>query len=425
MTVRAVRGFNDILPGTTEVWRRIEDEAAALFRAYGFSEIKVPVVERTELFARSIGEATDIVEKEMYTFRDRRGDSLTLRPEGTAPVVRAYIENKLYTAPVTRLFYGGPMFRYERPQKGRYRQFHQIGAEVLGDGSPWIDAETMEMAVRLFERLGVEGAELHVNTLGCAQCRPGYKAALKDFLDARSERLCADCRRRMETNPLRALDCKVPACVDATADAPALTDHVCRECAAHFDEVRRYLALLDASSTVNPRMVRGLDYYTRTTFEITAAGLGAQNAVAAGGRYDSLVRELGGPQTPCFGFALGMERLSLVLGERPAPPSPLYFIALGREAERAGTELVRGLRSAGLTVVTDYGEGSLRSRMKRAHRLGASRTLILGDDELCRGVVTVKEMATASQQAVPLAEAVSRLAGAMESRGAQAPKETV
>jgi histidyl-tRNA synthetase len=402
MSITAIRGFNDILPGDTEVWRHIEQTAWSIFRTYGFGEIRLPIVEKTELFMRSIGETTDIVEKEMYTFADRHGDAITLRPEGTAPAVRAYVEHKLYTSPVTRLYYTGPMFRYERPQKGRYRQFYQIGAEVLGDESPRADAEALSMLMKFFGTLKVQGAALQVNSLGDASCRPAYKEKLYNYLKERKGELCENCLRRIETNPLRALDCKAAGCIEATKAAPSLTDSLCAPCATHFDRVKYFLKLYGIEPVVNPRMVRGLDYYTRTTFEITAdTGLGSQNAVAAGGRYDRLVEELGGPATPCFGFAIGMERLALLLDRQQAANAPLtVFIALGDEAEKKGVELVRAWREAGIRVVEDFSAGGLKSRMKRADRLGAGYAVILGENELNEGVATVKDMKAATQETV-------------------------
>ncbi|MEK7773671.1 MAG: histidine--tRNA ligase, partial [Deltaproteobacteria bacterium] len=371
MNITAIRGFNDILPGESEVFRLIESEAWRVFSSYGYSEVRLPAVEKTELFSRSIGEATDIVEKEMYTFPDRHGDSLTLRPEGTASAVRAYIEHKLYTAPVAKLYYTGPMFRYERPQKGRYRQFYQIGAECLGDGSPRSDAEALSMLMTFFERLNLKGASLQINSLGCADCRPAYKERLKTFLGGRVERLCENCRRRVGMNPLRALDCKSHGCVDATNDAPSIIESLCRPCSSHFEDVLGHLRLSGIEARINPRMVRGLDYYTRTTFEIIAEGLGSQNAVAAGGRYDRLVAELGGPETPCFGFAIGMERLALIIKEG-VPVRPLVvFIALGAPAQEKGAALLKGWREKGLKLTEDFSSGQLKNRMKRADRLGA------------------------------------------------------
>ncbi|MBI5492984.1 MAG: histidine--tRNA ligase [Deltaproteobacteria bacterium] len=411
MEITAVRGFNDVLPGDTEVWRHIEDNAFRVFSSYGFSEIKVPIAEKTELFLRSIGATTDIVEKEMYTFTDRHGDSLTLRPEGTAPVVRAYIEHKLYTNPVSKLYYSGPMFRYERPQKGRYRQFYQIGAEILGDPSPRADAEALQMLMRLFEEINVRGAELNINSLGDAHCRPAYKERLKNYLSGVKDRLCDNCLRRIDANPLRALDCKSPGCIEATHDAPSIVESLCAPCAVHFDKVREHLGLSGIEATVNPRMVRGLDYYTRTTFEITSAGLGSQNAIAAGGRYDGLVEELGGPATPCFGFAIGIERVALIIKEGGVYRKPLaVFIALGAEAEKKGIELLKAWRDRGIRIVEDFSDGSLKSRMKRADRAGARYAVILGEDELKSGTVTVKDMKSAGQEKVAWDLAPDRIA---------------
>jgi histidyl-tRNA synthetase len=414
MSITAIRGFNDILPGQTGLWRHIEQTAWSIFRSYGFGEIRLPIVEKTELFLRSIGETTDIVEKEMYTFPDRHGDMMTLRPEGTAPAVRAFVEHKLYTAPVTKLYYTGPMFRYERPQKGRYRQFYQIGAEVLGDESPRADAEALSMLMKFFATLKVKGASLQINSLGDANCRPAYKEKLYNYLKGKAGELCENCLRRIETNPLRALDCKAAGCIEATKEAPSLVDSLCEGCAAHFDRVKYFLRLYGIDPLVNPRMVRGLDYYTRTTFEITAdTGLGSQNAVAAGGRYDRLVEELGGPATPCFGFAIGMERLALLLEGEGAPAAPLtVFIALGDEAEKKGVELVSAWRGAGIRVVEEFSSGGLKTRMKRADRLGADFAVILGENELNEGVVTVKDMKQARQDTVAWDKVASIITGA-------------
>lgn len=401
MNITAIRGFNDILPGDSDVFRLIEAEAWRVFSSYGYSEIRLPAAEKTELFSRSIGETTDIVEKEMYTFPDRHGDSLTLRPEGTAGAVRAYIEHKLYTLPVAKLYYTGPMFRYERPQKGRYRQFYQIGAECLGDSSPRADAEALSMLMAFFERLELKGAALQINSLGCAQCRPAYKESLKAFLAGRVDSLCENCGRRVGTNPLRALDCKGHACIEATKDAPSIIDALCRPCSVHFEAVMAHLRLSGIEARINPRMVRGLDYYSRTTFEIIAEGLGSQNAVAAGGRYDRLVAELGGPETPCFGFAVGMERLALIIREG-VPVRPLgVFIAMGSPAEEKGIALLKEWRVKGLKLIEDFSAGQLKNRMKRADRLGARYVVILGPDELGQGVVTFKDMASALQEKLP------------------------
>ena len=408
--ITAIRGFNDILPPASALWRRIEEEAARHFSTYGFSEIRLPVLERTELFKRSIGETTDIVEKEMYTFADRKGDSLTLRPEGTAPAVRAYVEHKLYTSPETRLYYTGPMYRYERPQKGRYRQFYQIGAEVLGSAEPEVDGEVMEMLVALFTSLGVKGATLEINSLGCTECRPGYRQELLTFLGGVKDALCDNCLRRIEENPLRALDCKSPGCIEATKEAPQTTESLCEECDNHFKGVRSYLKEGGVEAAINPRMVRGLDYYSKTAFEVTAEGLGSQNAVAAGGRYDSLVKELGGPDTPCFGFAVGMERLVLSIGEGDTTEGPLtYVLTLGDKTRAAGRELAEKLRQAGARVMVDYSEAPIKKKMKKADRVGAGYTLIIGEDEMNSGTVTIKDLSSGEQTKVDRAEAAATI----------------
>ncbi|HET8563101.1 MAG TPA: histidine--tRNA ligase, partial [Candidatus Binatia bacterium] len=310
MKISAIKGFSDVLPGEVEVWQSIEEKARAVFACYHFSEIRIPVLEKTELFSRSIGETTDIVEKEMYTFADQdaKGSLLTLRPEGTAGVVRSYIETEMFkTEPVRKLYYMGPMFRRERPQKGRQRQFHQIGAEVLGRGDPFVDAEILLLLHDFLSALELRGLTLQLNSLGDVECRPQYRQKLLEFLRAREQALCANCRRRMERNPLRVLDCKEPGCIEATQGAPSILDHLCAACREHFDAVQRLLHETNVDYVLNPRLVRGLDYYCRTTFEWTTAQLGSQNAVAAGGRYDGLVKDLGGPSLPGVGFAIGME----------------------------------------------------------------------------------------------------------------------
>src|SRR5664279_751787 len=323
MAISGVKGFNDILPGEVEKWQHIEASARQVFGLYGFSEIRIPIIEKTELFCRSIGDATDIVEKEMYSFVDKGENSVTLRPEGTAGVMRAFIEHKLYAQdPVAKLYYLGPMFRYERPQKGRYRQFHQIGAEITGVHDPLADAQVLNMLVQFFREIGLVEPQLQVNSLGCPECRPAYRAALIEFLDKHVDALCDDCRRRLSTNPLRALDCKVPNCIEATFGAPSMLDNLCSACDDHFASVRRYLDLTETPYSINPRMVRGLDYYTRTTFEMVTGQLGSQSAVAAGGRYDGLISQLGGPAIPGIGFAMGVERVALLLGEKDFSRQP-------------------------------------------------------------------------------------------------------
>jgi histidyl-tRNA synthetase len=401
MSIQAIKGVKDVLPSDMVLWHHIEAVARGLFEGYGFSEIRVPVFEYTELFARSIGASTDIVEKEMYTFDDRDGRKLTLRPEGTAGVVRAFVEHKLYAeSPLTKLYYAGPMFRHERPQKGRYRQFYQIGVEALGIDHPHVDIEVLDMLHSLFSRLGISGLTLQINSLGDAACRDGYRAALKQYLKAKLPTLCADCQRRYETNPLRVLDCKVDA--EKFKDSPIMLDHLCGPCKTHFETVETGLKKLNVPFEVNPRLVRGLDYYTRTTFEMVMGHLGAQNTVAAGGRYDGLVQEIGGPATPGIGFALGVERaVSLMDVSRLQPSRPQIFIAaLGQEAVSAVLPLIHDLRQAGVRVETDYTGASLKSQMKKADRSGAAYTLIVGEQELQTQTGILRNMQTKEQRPV-------------------------
>jgi histidyl-tRNA synthetase len=399
--------MQDILPPDVHVWQKVEAEAAKVFGVYGFSELRPPVMEMTSVFTRSIGETSDIVEKEMYTFQDKGGRSITLRPECTAPIVRCYVERNLQTLPSPqKFFYSGPMFRYERPQKGRLRQFYQIGAEAFGAGEPKMDAEIISMLGLFLDRVGIEGLSFQINSIGCGQCRPTYREALVEYFSSRLDGLCSDCVRRHEQNPLRILDCKATGCVEMRAGAPLVSDYLCGDCREHFDGLKEMLGLLNVPFVENPRMVRGLDYYTRTTFEVTSENLGAQNAVAAGGRYDRLVEEFGGPPTPAIGFAVGMERLvSLIKGDSGSVPLPDVFIAaLGREPSMEALRMAGRLRAVGLWTELSYGGGSLKSQMRRADRLGAGHVLILGDDELRKGTVAWKNMKDGSSGEVAAGE---------------------
>jgi histidyl-tRNA synthetase len=398
MTIQAIKGVKDILPEDIPAWRHLEATARKIFEDYGFSEIRVPVFEYTELFARSIGATTDIVEKEMYTFEDRDGRKITLRPEGTAGVVRSFIEHKMYAdAQLTRLYYLGPMFRHERPQKGRYRQFHQIGVETLGIDHPHIDIEVLVMLHRLYEALGITGLTLQVNSLGDSACRGAYRDKLKEYLKDKLPTLCGDCQRRYETNPLRVLDCKVDA--EKFGDSPVMLDHLCDPCKAHFETVEAGLKKLGIPFAVNPRLVRGLDYYTRTTFELVMGHMGAQNTVAAGGRYDGLVHEIGGPATAGIGFALGVERtISLMDTSSLKLPQPtLYLAALGKDAVALALPVVHALKSQGIRVESDYQGASLKSQMKKADKCGAGYTLILGEQEMAAGTAVLRNMQTKEQ----------------------------
>jgi histidyl-tRNA synthetase len=411
VTIRAVRGTRDILPDEVAAWHRIEAAARTLFPLFGYREIRTPVFEETELFARGIGAETDIVSKEMYTFEDRDGGSLTLRPEATAGIVRAVIDHDLLTTdPALKVYAVGPMFRRERPQKGRYRQFHQVDVEALGFTSPTIDAETIDLALAYLDACGVGDRELVLNSVGDRRCRPAYVERLRECLRGRASSMCADCRRRADTNPLRVLDCKVPEDQAAIEALPRITDHLCGECAEHFAEVRRQLELLEVPYRVDHRLVRGLDYYVRTTFEVTSGRLGAQSSVLGGGRYDGLVKDLGGPDAAGIGFAVGLERLALLLPPSPeAPRCDVFLLPLPKAALDRALRLQRRLRRAGLAVMLDSEGRSFKSRMKQADKLGARFVAILGDDEIARGVWTVRDMARSEQRDVPEEELLDHL----------------
>ncbi|MBE0582352.1 MAG: histidine--tRNA ligase [Desulfofustis sp.] len=403
--IKALNGFKDILPDEVALWHRVESVARDVLARFHFLEIRLPILEKTELFARSIGAGTDIVDKEMYTFVDRQE---TLRPEATASLMRAYVEHSLQVAkPVQRLFTIGPMFRRERPQKGRLRQFHQLSVEVIGSASPRLDAELLAMGSVLLDELGVP-ASLEINSLGCPVCRPAYRSLLVAFISERLDRLCDDCKRRSTTNPLRVLDCKNPACRTEVEEAPSIHQHLCRECADHFRIVQEGLEQLGIDYRLNKFMVRGLDYYVRTTFEFVSGELGAQSAVCAGGRYDGLVESLGGPAMPGIGFAVGLERLVLLLQQHDGaasvtqPSIDLFLAALGDQAMERCFRLLHEVRRAGLRADMDYGGKSLKSQMKQADKAGAVHVLIVGEQELARGVAPMRNMATKDQVEISL-----------------------
>ena len=402
--IQAIKGTRDILPDETGTWQRHERVARAVFASYGYREIRTPVFEETQLFARGIGSETDIVSKEMYTFEDRDGGSLTLRPEATAGIVRAVIEHSLAQSdPLLKLYPIGPMFRREQPQKGRQRQFHQINVEAFGMSRPSIDVEIVELALTLLSECGVTGSELLINSVGDAHCRPEYLQTLRSALATEKSRLCADCQRRADVNPLRVLDCKVPADQPVIEALPKITDHLCADCRDHFAEVRRQLDLLGIAYRVEPRLVRGLDYYVRTTFEVTSNALGAQNSVLGGGRYDGLVQQLGGPELCGIGFAVGMERLALIpVAEEQAarPRCEVFLVPLAAGALDRALVLQRALRSAGRAAALDHEGRGLKSQMKKADKLGARFVAILGEDELTRGAWTVRDMASSAQEEV-------------------------
>ncbi|MGA2329017.1 MAG: histidine--tRNA ligase [Bryobacteraceae bacterium] len=412
--IRAVKGTRDLLPPSTEVWNSVEDAARRVFRAYNYREIRTPILEETQLFSRGVGEETDIVTKEMYTFEDRDGSSLTLRPEATASVIRAYIEHRLDQRPgVQKLYYLGPMFRRERPQKGRYRQFFQIGAEAIGSESPFVDAEVIEMVVEFFHAIRLEGFQLLLNSVGCPKCRPGFIARLREELLKAAPAMCADCRRRVETNPLRVLDCKIPEDQPIIEALPSILDHLCAECRAHFDAVRQSLADREIAFETRPRLVRGLDYYMRTTFEVVHGALGAQNSVLGGGRYDGLAESLGSKiHAPGIGFSIGEDRLVMSLEESRAeefkPELYLLIAPLGERALRESALLARDLRRLGICVEI-AAEARLKRALELAHKLAARYALILGEDEIASGKCTLKNMATGEQVSVTGEELRARL----------------
>ncbi len=415
METRSIRGFNDILPDQVKRWQHLEEMARAIFEVYGFSEIRTPVVEFTEIFSRSLGTTTDIVEKEMYTFTDRDGSSITLRPEGTAGVVRSFIEHSMYAkSPISKLYYMGMMFRHERPQKGRYRGFYQIGAELFGSKEALADGEIIAMLWRFFEKIGISPfLKLEISSLGDQNCRPSYKQALVRFFMPRSKELCDDCQKRLEQNPLRILDCKKEGCREIAEGAPLILDNLCDECEEHFNSVKESIKKIGIPYVLNPRIVRGLDYYTRTVFEVTTEELGAQNAVGAGGRYDGLVEELGGPPTPAIGFALGMERM-ILLHEKMFPrgfkkEAQAFIAYLGSEARERAFLLAHQFRKEGVFVDLDYEDKSLKSQLKRADKLGVRYTMIIGDEELRRGLVKVRDMEKSLEEEISL-EDVKKLA---------------
>lgn len=394
-----LKGFYDVIPPDTHIWNTVEKIVADKLILYGYEEIRLPIVEATDLFCRGIGEGTDIVEKEMYTFTDRAGRSLTLRPEGTASAVRAYIENQLYNRPSPqKFFYIGPMFRYERPQKGRQRQFYQIGVEAFGIGNPSLDAEMLFMAKTILNCLGLDSLTFEINSIGCKSCRPVFIKVLQDYYKDKLNSLCSDCSRRYNTNPLRILDCKVPGCAELKNDAPVIRSSLCAECKGHFDEFIHYIEEYGLSFKINDRLVRGLDYYTKTAFEITTDSLGAQNAVLAGGRYDYLVEQFGGASTPAIGFALGLERIITLLKNKVRAFNPIkVFIAnLGENSFVQAQKIADTIRGCNIISETNLGSTSLKNQIRRGDRLGARFVVILGDEEIKTNRIKWKDLKNGS-----------------------------
>lgn len=415
MLTKGPRGTKDILPDFVGQWNYVEKQIRDLCQLYGYKEIRTPMFEHTELFQRGIGEATDVVDKEMYSFTDRGGRSITLRPENTAAVVRAYLENKLYAdAAIAKLFYIGSMFRYDRPQAGRQREFHQFGVEALGGDSPAVDAEVILLAIQFLQTLGLKDLQLSLNSVGCPNCRPLYRKKLQEFFADKRTELCEDCQSRFDRNPMRILDCKEEGCRKLSIGAPEITDCLCEDCREHFEKVQAYLQSAGVSFTLDPRLVRGLDYYTKTAFEVQYAPLGAQSAVAGGGRYDGLIEEIGGKPTPAVGFAAGLERVLLALEMQKLLPEQksavdAFVVALGEAAQSTAFSLLFKLRGAGLSAGMDFSGRSMKAQMKQANKANARYVLILGEDEVRDSVVTLKNMQTSEQQKIAIQEIINTL----------------
>ncbi len=410
MNIQSIKGFADIFSPQSDVYTRMENTAREVFARFGYGELRTPIMEHTELFCRSIGTETDVVQKEMYTFADRKDRSLTLRPEATAGVMRSYIQAKINPDNVSKYFTYGPMFRYERPQKGRMRQFHQLNCECLGSKSAHTDAEIIVMLMQFFAELKITDLELQINTLGCSECRPQYRKLLSDYLHGLdSSALCADCLRRIDTNPLRVLDCKVPTCKALTEHAPQIDENVCPDCVEHFKIVLSLLEKSKLDYVRTPRLVRGLDYYSRTTFEVVSKGIGAQSSIAGGGRYDGLVKQLGGADVPGLGFACGMERVAMLMPEIE-PKRPLFYIVhMGDVALPEAFDLSLKLRKQGLNGDICHNGGSFKSQMRQADKSKARFVLILGEDECKNQTVTVKDMDLGQQDSYNMSEIVQIL----------------
>lgn len=413
MAFQKPKGTEDLLPGVVEKWQYIEEKARDICRRFNYREIRTPIFEQTSLFERGVGETTDIVEKEMYTFKDKGERSMTLRPEGTAGVVRSYLQHKLYGEPdLTKLYYIGPMFRYERPQAGRQRQFHQFGIEAFGAQNPAIDAEVIVLGYQFCKELGLQEVTVEINSVGNPASRAAYRDKLLNFLNPMKESLCADCQSRIERNPLRVLDCKVDQ--DKFDDAPSILDSLDEECTTHFEQVKAYLTAMEVDYSVNHRLVRGLDYYTHTAFEYKAQGIGAIDTIGGGGRYNSLIEQMDGPSTPGIGFGIGLERIALILEKQgvniPAiKPLDVYFVALGEAAEREITTQLFKLRQAGLSAERDYLGRKMKAQFGSADRMKARYTAVLGDNELERGEIALKSMDTGEQRTIKLSDLVSEL----------------
>ena len=415
MFIKVPKGTQDILPEDISKWYYVENIIKETLNKHGYKEIRTPLFEYTDLFVRGIGESTDIVTKEMFTFPDRKGRSLTLRPEGTAPVVRAYLENSMgRTSKVIKLFYLGPMFRCEKPQAGRFRQFNQFGIEIIGTKSPAADAEVIITVLDVYKKLGLRNLEILINSVGCKKCRAGYVQKLKKYLKNKKDFLCSECKERYDKNPLRVLDCKKDSCRRTIEKAPVITENLCQECESHFAQVKTYLDDQKIIFHENPRLVRGLDYYTKTAFEIISGELGAQNAIGGGGRYDDLVEELGGKSTPAVGFAAGIERMIITINQQkvewPAEKGLDVFVAKVDEKNKdTAFRLLQKMRNAGLSADMDYSEGSLKSQMRIANKIGVKFTIIVGEEELSKNMVILRNMQTKEQKEVKIDNLINKL----------------
>lgn len=413
LITKAVKGTKDVLPNDIYKNQYVESTMLDIAGRYGYREIRTPTFEQTGLFQRGVGDTTDVVQKEMYTFDDKGGRSITLRPEGTAGAVRAYLENGLCNEALPqKVCYLGPCFRYEKPQAGRLREFHQFGAECFGTASPLADAELISFAERIFDELGIHGLSLEINSIGCPKCRQEYHNALKEYFSAKKDELCDTCRERLDRNPMRILDCKSPICSEIAKNAPVVLDYLCDECRDHFDKTRRYLDAMNIKYTVNPRIVRGLDYYTKTVFEFVSNEIGAQGTVCGGGRYDGLVKELGGQDTPALGFALGIERLLLLMQAQgvdfPEEDAPdLFIAAIGENATKKAIDIANDMRSEGFCALLDLNARSLRAQLKYADKLHAKYSVIIGDSEIDTGITELKDMKSGEVNEIPLDQFVS------------------
>lgn len=413
LITKAIKGTKDVLPSEVYKNQYIEATCLGVAENFGYKEIRTPMFEHTELFQRGVGDTTDVVQKEMYTFDDKGGRSITLRPEGTAGAVRSYLENGLCNEALPqKVCYVGPCFRYEKPQAGRLREFHQFGIECFGTASPLADAEMISLASRIFDELGIQELSLEINSIGCPTCRAEYHKALKEYFSSRKDELCPTCQDRLERNPMRILDCKSPVCSEIAKDAPVVTDYLCDECREHFDSVQKYLDAMNIAYTINPKIVRGLDYYTKTVFEFVSNAIGSQGTVAGGGRYDGLVDELGGQKTPSLGFAMGLERLQLVMDAQgcayPEPSTPdLFIVAMGEKAQLKAIEIAKDMRAEGYCALYDLNQRSLRAQMKYADKLGAKFNVVIGDNEVEQGTAKLKNMKTGESANIDLTTFVS------------------